>query len=284
LGRLAADQDAPLHSAVDPARAAAMNVTQHIAILPLWLSLLLVVVLPTAVTVSALVHFRKRLTLERLKTNAEVTSFTFATIGVVYAVLLGFAVLVVWEKYHDAGSAVLKEAGAAATLYRLAEGLGPGPGADLRNRLTSYLKSAIDEDWPAMSRGVSSENTTRALSDLYAAAVRAETLGGRDSAVLSETFDQLYVVTQARRDRNALAAGVVPTIIWMVLIVGGVMTIVSTFFFTSENLFAHVLMTGMLCVIVCLSILAIISISYPFTGPVSVTTAPLAELLGDFGS
>lgn len=260
-----------------------MSVTQQLAAMPTWLSLLLVVVLPTALTIFALVRFRHHVALERLKTDIEVTSFTFATISVIYAVLLGFAVLVVWEKYHDAGGTVMKEAGSAAALYRLSEGLGAEGGAALRVKLTAYLKSAIGEDWPAMQRGGSSENTTRALTDIYTTLVGATVARGQESVVLGEVFDQLDIVTEARRDRIALAAGVVPGIIWVVLIAGGIMTVGSAFFFTSQNLFAQVVMTGMLSVIVCLAILAVVSISYPFTGPVGVSPAPLIELLADFG-
>lgn len=260
-----------------------MSITQQLSAMPPWLSLLLVVVAPTALTVFALVRFRHHAAVERLKTDIEVTSFTFAIISVIYAVLLGFAVLVVWEKYHDAGAAVMKEAGAAASLYRLSDGLGHEAGAALRGKLTAYLKSAVAEDWPEMQRGGSSEETTRKLSDLYGAALAAAAPAGGESAVLSKIFDELSIVTQARRDRNALAAGVVPGIIWVVLVAGGIMTVGSAFFFTSQNLFAQVVMTGMLSVIVCLAILAVISISYPFTGPVGVGPAPLTGLLGDFG-
>lgn len=259
-----------------------MSITQHIAALPIWLSILLVVVAPTVLVIVALVVLRQRLALERFKTNIEVTSYTFATISVIYAVVLGFAVLVVWEKYHDAAAAVRQEAGAAAALYRLSDGFGQNSGPALRNRLTAYLTSAIDEDWPAMAHGRSSKSTTRALSDLYAVAL-ASSDGLRKETVLAEIFDQLADLTQARRDRDDLAAGVVPQIIWVVLTVGGAMTIVSTFFFTSQNPLAHIVMTGMLSVIVCLAILAVIAIGYPFTGPVSLTPAPLIEVHGDFG-
>ena len=58
--------------------------------------------------------------LSQLRTNNEVAGFKFATVGVLYAVLLAFAVIVVWEKFNEAESNVALEAGAAVTLYRLA--------------------------------------------------------------------------------------------------------------------------------------------------------------------
>jgi hypothetical protein len=62
---------------------------------------------------------RRRVNLDKLTTNNEVAGFKFAVIGVLYAVLLAFAVIVVWEKFNDAEKFVAQEVGGAAALYRL---------------------------------------------------------------------------------------------------------------------------------------------------------------------
>ena len=59
---------------------------------------------------------RRRFGLERLMTNNEIAGFKFATVGVIYAVLLAFAVIIAWERFSDAESAVVQESGASATL------------------------------------------------------------------------------------------------------------------------------------------------------------------------
>lgn len=47
----------------------------------------------------------------------------FALVGGVFAVLLGFAVIVVWGKSDEAEAAVTQEAAAIAAPYRLSGGL-----------------------------------------------------------------------------------------------------------------------------------------------------------------
>ena len=69
--------------------------------LPLWLSGLLVVGLPTALAMVGPVLVRRYVSLERLTTNNEVAGFKFAAVGVLYAVLLAFAVIVVWERFSE---------------------------------------------------------------------------------------------------------------------------------------------------------------------------------------
>jgi hypothetical protein len=50
-----------------------------------------------------------------------VAGFIYAVLGIVYAVLLGFAAITVWERYDRAQASVEQEADDLAELYRDAE-------------------------------------------------------------------------------------------------------------------------------------------------------------------
>lgn len=253
-----------------------------LASLPPWLSALLVVVLPTAIAMTGPLLVRRRYGLERLTTNNEIAGFKFATVGVIYAVLLAFAVIIVWERFADAEAAVIEEAGAAATLYRLTPGE-EAPSVALRARLDEYLAAAISKDWAMMAAMRASPEATRALSELYGALLVQSQAAAANVPVLVESFHQLDLITAARRTRLHLAHGIVPSMLWMVLITGGTLTIAFTFFFGTRNLGAQMLMTGVLALIVSMGLLVIISIDHPFTGPVHVGSEPLQKVLEDFG-
>ena len=164
--------------------------------LPLWAAASLLVVLPTIAAMCGPILIRRRVGLERLATNNEIAGFKFATVGVIYAVLLAFAVIVVWEKFTEAETAVVQEAGAAATLYRLASGPEPEAVAT-RAALTNYLRLAIDRDWPQMAAGKESHEVTQALDAVYAAALRLTEKGAIEPALFVEMFKQLDAITQA---------------------------------------------------------------------------------------
>ena len=70
--------------------------------LPLWLLIALIVVVPTALAMIAQLLIRRWIGVETLTKNNEIAGFKFATVGVIYAVLLAFSVIVVWEKFNDA--------------------------------------------------------------------------------------------------------------------------------------------------------------------------------------
>ncbi len=254
--------------------------------LPLWPLGILLVGSATVLAMAGpvLVLVRRHVDLKRLSVNNEVAGFKFATVRVLDAVLLAFAVIIVWEKFSDAERAVAQEAGAAATLYRLADGIGGEPGAALRSSLTHYVRSAVTKDWPAMERGEARRAVTRTLDAAYVALLTFAPNDGRGTALLAEALHQLDLVTQARRARLVMTAGSVPGVVWFVLIGGAVLTIGFTPFFGTENLRVQAIMTGVLSFLIFSGLLVIIAIDHPFAGSVKVGPEALAAMLEDFGT
>jgi hypothetical protein len=247
---------------------------------PIWVLILLLIVL-TALAMAGPLLVRRRIALERLRTNNEVAGFKFAAIGVLYAVLLAFVVIIAWERFANAERALVMEAGAAATAYRLAPGLGEAPAAAVRSRLAAYLQSVLDDDWPAMATGHSSPVTTRALNSVFDAVVQFRPADLHDADVQQDLLHELDQLTQARRDRLVMAAGTVPGAIWFVLFLGAVLTIAFTFFFGTQNVITQSLMTGVLAALIFSAVLVIIAIDRPFTGAVVVPQEPIRSVLED---
>ena len=97
-------------------------------------------------------------------------------------------------------------------------------------------------------------------------------------------LDQLNLLALSRRLRFGLASGVVPGVIWLVLVGGAVVTISFTFFFGTQDLAAQVLMTAMLALVMFMGLFVVVCIEHPFTGPVRVTPEPLLLALEGFGA
>ena len=249
--------------------------------LPHWEALLLVVALPTIIAVCGQIVVRKSVELRYLTANNEIAGFKFATVGVIFAVIVAFAVIVVWMKFAEAQSAVAQEAGASETLYRLAAGSDPKV-KTTREALSNYLRLAIDKDWPAMAAGKESREVTDALGALYASVMRFTEGDTRQTALLIEMFKQLDEITHARRTRVHLASGVVPAVVWIVVFSAAILTVAFAFFFGTENRRAQILMTAFLALLTFTSVYAIVEINYPFTGPSYVKSHALSEVLEDF--
>ena len=251
--------------------------------LPLWLSALLIVALPTAIAMIGPFVVRHFVPFKRLHSNNEVAGFKFATVGVLYAVLLAFAIIVVWEKFNDSENVVAKEAGAAATIYRLSDGLSAERRTALRGVMNAYLSAAIAKDWPAMERGTLDPGVTSALSNIYVTLLNARASAGPDTVLMTEILRQLDEISAARRARFVTADGNIPAILWFVLFGGAIVTVGFTFFFGTQNLRAQALMTGALAALVFSALLTVIVIDHPFAGSVKVEPEALEHVLEDFG-
>lgn len=274
------------------------------AALPPWKAAILVVVLPTIIAMFGPVLMRRIFGIERLIVNNEIAGFKFAVVGVIYGLLLTFAAISTWDKFSEAQVSVIEEAAAASAIYQLTN----GPEQDqlaVRGALSNYLKLAIDKDWPAMEVEQESEEVSAALGELYIDVIRLiqkgamvpaqkkvtvsrqkgaipAQNGAMAQALTIELIKQLDTITKSRRTRVHLSAGIVPNMLWHVLIIGAALTIIFTFFFGAENLAAQISMIGILAAMIFMSLLMIISFDHPFTGPVHIGPEALKDLLKRF--
>jgi hypothetical protein len=210
--------------------------------LPLWQSGLLLVGLTTALAMMGPSVIRRHVSLSRLSSNNEVAGFKFAVVGVLYAVAIAFAVIVVWEKFNEA---------------------------------------VIAQDWPGMAdaTGGGSDASSQALDQLYAATLGFHPENARDTSVQRSILRQLEIITASRRIRGVLSAGIMPGVVWWLLFGGALVTIAFQYFFGTENVRAQTMMAGMLTALIFASLLIVVAINYPFSGPVRIDPGALQQLL-----
>ena len=248
-----------------------------------WVSGAIIVGLGTVLSVLGPVLLRRYAHVKRLA-DTDIAGFKFGTIGVLYAVLLAFAIIVVWEKFSDAELDVVQEAGAAENIYRLAQGLSDSARLSVVSSVANYLKTAINVDWPSMDQGTVGIKgpTKHALDALYATLVSSS--GQGDRAVVSEMLRQLDLVTQSRRARLVASEGTVPKAVWPILFGGAAITIGFTFFFVTARLLTQVLMTALLAILILSELLIIVGIDRPFSGAVKIGPNALVAVLADVES
>jgi hypothetical protein len=136
----------------------------------IWVSGGIIVGIGTVLSVLGPVLLRRYARAKR-SVDTDIAGFKFGTIGALYAVLLAFAIIVVWEKFSDAELNAVQEAGAAENVYRLSQGLSDNARVAVVNGVANYLKAAINVEWPAMDQGYPFE-FTRGSGTTYSASAR----------------------------------------------------------------------------------------------------------------
>ncbi len=216
---------------------------------------------------------------EKLKDNNDVAGFIYSMLGVMYAVLLAFIVVVVWEQYRDVGQAVEQEADTLQSLVRLSQGLPDPTGQSLRNEVRRYAGLVINVEWDAMARGRPNEPAGGTLNILWQSARDINPQNEKENMLYSQVLDRLQDLNTSRRLRLVASRTNIPGVMWVLLIVGGIMTVGFTFFFGATHARLHALMTAMLAASIAFILFLILSLDAPFAGTFRVSPEPFARVV-----
>jgi uncharacterized protein DUF4239 len=209
----------------------------------------------------------------------ELVNYFIAPIGLFYAVLVGLIALATWESYTEVEGYVANEAVAIADLYHDMEGYPPDLRADLRGMLRDYVRFVISEEWPDQRRGIQPEAHTRLLTRLVHRMATFEPATPGRQVIHAECLRETNELLTYRRLRIHAVAGGLPGLMWLVMLLGAAVTIGMTYFFWTENVLVHSLLTASLSVTIALIILLILALDRPLVGQQSVDPEAFEEVL-----
>jgi hypothetical protein len=246
---------------------------------PLWVTALFLTVGAALYSIGLTLIARWAYGVDRLKLNNEVAGFKFAVVGVFYAVMLAFVVIAVWEDFRKTEEAVRDEAKAAVDLHRITFALPIEAGAEVRSHLVDYVNDVREHEWETMAVGEPSNAVVKHLDQLSQAIFAVKPQSFQELALYQNALRLLAVITDNRNERLDSADGSMPSILWFVLIVGGLITLGYPAFFGTTNLMAQMLMTAALAELVALAMLLGLAFDYPFTGQVRISAFPFDHAL-----
>ena len=239
----------------------------------------LIVVMALIMAVTGLRSVRKRVSHQKLKTHNDIAGAIFSTLGVAYAVLLAFVVIVVWQSFDTARQNVEAEANCLADLYRNADGFPKAFQERVKALSTGYARTIVDDEWKVLARGKASPAAQQAFESLSAAYTAYTPSAEREKIFFAESVRRLSELSDLRRMRLAESRSGIHPVLWFVLLTCGIVTITFTFFFGSESPRAQVLMTTLLATLIALILYTILMFDFPFTGDVSIRPDAFRQLL-----
>ncbi|MFN8635327.1 MAG: DUF4239 domain-containing protein [Chloroflexota bacterium] len=231
---------------------------------------LVIIVGSVALALYGVIHVRRRVPLEVQMEQNEVAGFFIAVLGVVYGVLLAFAVIVVWEDYEDARAIAEREANAVADVHRLADVLTEPSRQQIQTESLAYARVVINEEWPMLEEGRESVTALRQLEALWVAVRAYEPKGSREETIYGKLLDELQIVNDERRMRLLASRHGIPRLVWGVLIGGGIMTVLFTYFFGLKSLRAQMAMTALYVASIGFVLFLIVAVDHPFAGTVRI--------------
>jgi hypothetical protein len=172
-----------------------------------------------------LVHPLMRRMIHSTRQANDVVIFAAANYGLIYAVLLGLLTVATFQTTKDLEDHIGKEASSLSTMYHSAEDYPEPLRSQLRADLHDYTHYVIEKDWPAHRRGETpkgGEHRLEAIRDtLYAFEPQSKT----QEVLHDEIIRQFNTLNMAREQRLGAVSSSMPSVLWYVVILGGLLTI-----------------------------------------------------------
>jgi len=240
--------------------------------LPLWISGPAVILGLCLFALAGLILVRRRL-LPRLRITAEDSEFTGAMVQAVmvfYGLAVALIAVSVWQTYDNASGLASQEAASVAAVFRDVS-LYPEPHRSaLQQDVKEYLEFVIHEAWPQQAQGkppmVPPALTQRMVRDF----MTFEPQTDRERLQHAEALRALNEAIKATRLRVESASSGLPGILWVVVVVGALISLSAAFFFQVKDARLHSILVVMLAGFMGLVIFMILVLDRPFRGELGV--------------
>lgn len=196
----------------------------------------------------------------------DVAGFVFAGIGVMYGVLLAFVVIVGWDGLSNARTITYNEADQLANIYWMSRTLPSPQGAAIQGLAVKYADTVINSEWPLMERGESSGRAQLLLDQMRDDVFGFTPRSDQQQVVYGQELASVNALSAARRDRLVAMHDIIPEPMWLVLLVGGLITVGFCLLFGLEHKIVHAGMVASLAVLITMSLILLQNMQYPYAG------------------
>jgi len=219
--------------------------------------------------------FRLRATVQEADLAIDLMQVTSTYIGI----LLAFTGVLAWQDFKDADTAIESEAGITSLLYRDLTAYGPEM-VPARQAVRAYVHSVIVDGWPLLREGKRSPVTEEKLLIVFNHVASITPTNEREAAIYREAFSRMNELVSMRRQRLAASRQDVPPVLWIVALVGSILTIAYASVFVTSR-YALLMIAGT-SLTIGLLFLFLLSVDYPFRNRNGVSKEPFVELSAVF--
>jgi len=245
---------------------------------PLLISMVIAVSIGAGIAVIGTLVVNAYFTAAQLAQNNLIGGFKFAFLSSVYAGFIGLLLYGVYQKYETAWDTAVEEVSVMTTLDRVAIALPLATRDVVRRDLRAYARSVAEEEWPLLAYPhIGSRRTADALDNLFFTYMAFEPTSERETFVFQYSVQQMHQMRVLRDDRIRHSAGSLTPLLWVVAILGTLVSFVFPWLFGSPNLVAPIVMSVLLSISTMSVLLVILKLSYPYNGEYAVPPTPFIE-------
>lgn len=200
-------------------------------------------------------------------------------IGIVFALILAFVTVAIWQNYDRVDDDVIKEATTLNNIYRNLEAYPEPISTQSRTLIRQYVQTVIRDEWPKLSTVRENDNAHHLIARVNAVILTFNPRSNSELVLHQETMRQLSAYRGLRHDRIIGGKPNLTPPIWLTLIGGTVLYLLYLCFFSVPDIRRYALMIGALAAFLGLIYYLLVLYNYPFTEPGAISPEPFQKLL-----
>lgn len=219
----------------------------------------------------------RRFVLPRLRIDHHDAHFSGTmvhSVMVFYGLALALIAVNVFETYADVSKIVSTEASSLAMLYRDVSTYPEPIRSQLQSQMREYVYQVIHEAWPLQARGQVPSGGVALMDRFQLTLASFEPATEGQKLLHAEALRAYNNVIQARRMRLDAVNTHLPGVMWTVVILGAVISLCASFFFSVDDVRLHAILVTLLAMFIGLVIFMTLALDRPFIGDLGVSADP----------
>ncbi len=216
-------------------------------------------------------------TRERANSTASVTLQVTATI---YAILIAFVIVDAYGQIRDVQSELSDKAAELSVVVANSRALPDTEGQAIRDAALAYARAVVDHGLPELEEtGRPSQPADIKLEALFRVVQQVKPIDESDRVAFQATVTALDAVVRSRESLISSAKETIPdSLLGLLFVIGFTVMAIATMLDTQHRR-SHLFILSSLALVIWLTLALVVSMDYPFSGPVRVTDQPVREFI-----
>jgi hypothetical protein len=242
--------------------------------------LFITVVGSMGLAVALLAISRDLLPAETLQECNDVVGNYLQTLGTIYAVLLAFAVFVVWTQFTETNARLGAEANELFDIMRTSRTLPEELRTKVAKLVRKYVDRVLEAEWHSFRRGdlSSAEEGWHILDSLWDVLSKYRPDDERANLMTAEILARFNDLSDARTARLSSASSRIPVPLRILLYTGAMTVIGSLYLFAVQRFWIHAFIVAATAGAISHVLYVIEDLDDPFWGAWRVTDSPFLRL------
>jgi hypothetical protein len=226
---------------------------------------IVILLVAVAAAVTAMLLVRRRAPDGGYFADSDRASGVFGVLSTGFAIFAGFVIFLAFTSYDQSRSGAQTEALVLLQQYETAQFFPEEARRRLTGGLVCYGRYVVHQEWPRMQDGSTPAINPWAIA-LFRALKTVEPRSAAEQSAYDKWLGQTSDREEARRDRVHGAEGIVPTPVWIVLLLTAAVVFAYLLFYadSGERALSQAMMAGSAAAVVSVTLLAIVALDNPY--------------------